>query len=112
MDNIKNDSYYLEKILADLLFVIEQTENKTQEDIKENVLLIDSIMFRIIQVAENSSRLTEEFKEKHQDIPWFAIKGMRNKIVHNYGIINMSVVYDTVKNGIPEMYEKMKKIVK
>ena len=51
MDNIKSDKYYLEKIISDLRFIIEQTEGKTKEGIEENVLLIDSIMFRIIQIA-------------------------------------------------------------
>lgn len=62
-------------------------------------------MFRIIQNAENNNKLTENFKNSHNDIPWNAIKGMRNKIVHNYGYIDFSQVYDTVINGIPEMYE-------
>ena len=51
MDNIKNDRYYLEKIISDLEFIIEQTKGKTQNEIEENILLIDSIMFRIIQIA-------------------------------------------------------------
>lgn len=107
MDNIKSDKYYLEKIISDLRFIIEQTEGKTKEGIEENVLLIDSIMFRIIQIAENNSRLSEEFKIRHSEIPWMAIKGMRNRIVHNYGVVNMSIVYDTVTRGIPEMYRKL-----
>ena len=107
MDNIKNDRYYLEKIISDLEFIIEQTKGKTQNEIEENILLIDSIMFRIIQIAENNSRLSDEFKSKYTEIPWMAIKGMRNKIVHNYGVANMAIVYDTVTRGIPEMYEKL-----
>lgn len=105
MDNIKNDSYYLDKIRCDLAFVIEHTSNKSQSDIESDPILIDSIMFRIIQIAENATKLTDAFKQSHSNVPWIAIKGMRNKIVHNYGIVNMSVVYDTVKNGIPEMYK-------
>lgn len=107
MDNTKNDKYYIEKIISDLKFIIEQTEGKSREEIEENVLLIDSIMFRIIQIAENNSRLSEEFKIRHSEIPWMAIKGMRNRIVHNYGVVNMSIVYDTVTRGIPEMYRKL-----
>ena len=67
-------------------------------------------MFRIIQIAENNSRLSDEFKSKYTEIPWMAIKGIRNKIVHNYGVVNMAIVYDTVTRGIPEMYEKLIKI--
>lgn len=101
MDNIKNDRYYLEKIISDLQFIIEQTKGKTQNEIEENILLIDSIMSRIIQIAENNSRLSDEFKSKYTEIPWMAIKGIRNKIVHNDGVVNMTIVYDTVTRGIP-----------
>lgn len=91
-------------------FIIEHTKGKTKDEIENNDLLVDSIMFRIIQIAENNSRLSDEFKKEYSEIPWFAIKGMRNKIVHNYGVVNMVIVYDTVMRWIPEMYEKLKSI--
>ena len=46
----------------------------------------------------------------HPDIPWAAIRGMRNRIVHNYGIVSMTIVYDTVVNHIPKMYAMLKEI--
>lgn len=110
MDNVKNDQYFVEKIKTDLEFVIEHTVGKTRDEIEADELLIDSIMFRIIQVSENSGKLTEQFKEAHRDVPWLAIKGMRNKIVHDYGYVDLTVVYDTVIHGIPEMYDKLKDI--
>ena len=91
-------------------FIIEHTKGKTKDEIENNDLLVDSIMFRIIQIAENNSRLSDEFKKEYSEIPWVAIKGMRNKIVHNYGVVNMVIVYDTVMRWIPEMYEKLKSI--
>ena len=51
MDNVKNDKYYLEKIISDLGFIIEHTKGKTKDEIENNDLLVDSIMFRIIQIA-------------------------------------------------------------
>ena len=110
MDNVKNDKYYLEKIISDLRFIIEHTKGKTKDEIENNDLLVDSIMFRIIQIAENNSRLSEEFKKKYSEIPWVAIKGMRNKIVHDYGVVNMVIVYDTVTRWMLEMYEKLMRI--
>ena len=110
MDNVKNDQYFVEKIKTDLEFVIEHTVGKTRDEIEADELLIDSIMFRIIQVSENSGKQTEQFKEAHRDVPWLAIKGMRNKIVHDYGYVDLTVVYDTVIHGIPEMYDKLKDI--
>lgn len=50
----------------------------TQTEMEENDLLIDSVMFRIVQVAENGAKLSETFRAAHPDIPWAAIRGMRN----------------------------------
>lgn len=110
MDNIKGNQYYLDRIKTDLEFVIAHTQGKTKEEIEADELLIDSIMFRIIQIAENNSRLTDQFKAEHSEVPWIAIKGMRNKIVHDYGYVDLTIVYDTVIYGIPDMYEKLKSI--
>ena len=103
MDNPKDDSYYLKKIITDLDFVIEQTHGKSEEEIEEDVLLMDSIMFRIIQIAENTGHLTNGFKEKASNVPWTAIKGMRNRIVHDYGGTKLAMVYDTVARWMPKM---------
>jgi len=107
MDNVKNDEYYLNKILSDLEFVIKHTKDKTQEQIETDDLLIDSIMFRVIQIAENSMKLSDEFQKKNSYVPWRAIRGMRNMIVHNYGAVDLTIVYDTVKNSIPELYRML-----
>lgn len=110
MDNKKDDRYYLEKIIADLKFVIDHTAGKTKAEVESDELLVDSILFRIIQISENNGKLSEQFKAAHGEVPWIAIKGMRNRIVHDYGYMDLSVVYDTVMHGIPEMYALLKKI--
>ncbi len=58
MDNIKDDKYYLEKIVADLKFLIKHTKDKTFDEIENDPVLLDSIMFRIIQIAENNSNIS------------------------------------------------------
>lgn len=110
MDNKKDDRYYLNKIISDLKFVIDHTAGKSKAELEADELLIDSILFRIIQISENNGKLSEQFKALHKEIPWLAIKGMRNRIVHDYGYMDLSVVYDTVMHGIPEMYDLLIKI--
>lgn len=111
MDNIKNDAYYITKMLKDINFIIEKTQGITKEDLKENEILCDSVLFRLIQISENSLRLTDEFRSKHSDIPWQAIKGMRNRIVHQYGDVDLSVVYQTVSEDIPKIRKKLELLI-
>ena len=110
MDNKKDNKYYADKIVADLDFIIQHTKDINIKDFETNEILVDSVMFRLIQVSENSDRLSEDFKAYHKTIPWRALKGMRNKIVHEYGNVDMSVIYDTVKNDIPELLKELKQI--
>jgi len=111
MDNKKNNDFYIKKIIADLLFVMEHTKNVSKSEFESNPLLIDSVMFRIIQIAENSEKVTNDFKEKHTNIPWRSIKGMRNIIVHDYGVVDFSIVYDTIVKSIPEYHSSLSLLV-
>ena len=107
MDNKKTDQYYIDKIITDLTFIRTHTESLSKLKLEEDEILVDSIMFRLIQVAENSEKLTEKFKETYPSIPWRAIKGLRNRIVHEYGNVDLTIVYDTVKKDIPEFLNQI-----
>lgn len=107
MDNIKNDAYYIKKMLKDIKFIMEKTNGITLEELEADEVLCDSILFRLIQISENSVKLTAEFKASHHDIPWKAIKGMRNRIVHEYGDVEFGIVHQTITEDIPEIYEKL-----
>ena len=110
MDNKKDNQYYIKKIVTDLAFIIEHTSELTQKELEKNEVLVDSVMFRLIQVSENSDKFTDNFKEGHADIPWRAMKGMRNRIVHEYGNVDLAVVYDTIKNDIPKLLCQLESI--
>ena len=57
MDNLKNDAYYVGKMLKDIRFIIEKTEGITLQELKDNEVLCDSVLFRLIQISENSKNL-------------------------------------------------------
>lgn len=111
MDNVKNDAYYIKKMLKDIKFITEKTEGVTLKGLEENEVLCDSVLFRLIQISENSGKLTLAFKETHKIIPWQAIKGMRNRIVHDYGDVELNVVYQTITEDIPEIRKLLESLV-
>lgn len=111
MDNQKNDQYYLKKVVTDLGFILEHTEGLSQEQLEANEVLVDSVMFRLIQVSENSDRLTTVFKSRYSGVPWHAMKGLRNRIVHEYGNVDLSVIYNTIRTDIPELLHDLQEIL-
>jgi len=103
MDNYKNDQYYIRKIHDDLVFIHSHMENVDSKEFSFNELLQDSMMFRLVQISESSRRLSDEYKLSHSDIPWTAVFGLRNRIVHDYGNVDLGIVYDTLKIDVPEL---------
>ena len=105
MDNVKNDNYYIQKIKQDLEFISKHMKNVDIEELNANEVLLDSMLFRMIQISENARKLTEEFKQTRENIPWSALYGLRNRIVHDYGNVDLNIVFETLKVDIPDLLE-------
>ncbi len=105
MDNIKDDKYYLDKIRTDIAFICAHMTDVDLQGLNDNEVLLDSMLFRMIQISENAKRLSEEYKESNSFLPWNELTGLRNRIVHDYGNIDLNIVYDTLKYDIPELME-------
>ena len=108
MNNVKSDEYYVSRIFDDLTFIIRYMQDTDAMTFSGNELLQDSMMFRLIQISENARKLSDWYREEHSVIPWTAIVGLRNRIVHDYGNVVLDIVYDTLKKDIPDLMNTMK----
>jgi uncharacterized protein with HEPN domain len=66
----------------------------------------------IFQIGELSTHLTDAFREAYQEIPWRAIRDMRNFFAHEYLHIDLDIVWETVMERVPELYEKCVEILR
>lgn len=110
MNNLKNDEYYIGKILTDLHFIVEHMEGVTIQTLGENEVLLDSMSFRLIQIQENAKKLTNAYKEKHNTIAWTDIAGLRNRIVHDYGNVDLDIIFSTLTEDIPWLIAELEKL--
>ena len=62
MDNVKNDHYYIQKIRQDLEFMVMHMKDVDIEELNANEILLDSMMFRMIQLSENAKKLSDTYK--------------------------------------------------
>lgn len=52
---------------------------------------------RIMASADAAKRLTSEFRDDFQQIPWFAVSRMRDGLIHGYDTADREVIWDTVQ---------------
>ena len=108
MDNTKNDHYYLEKIKKDVAFIVIHMKNVDLQELNENEILLDSMLFRMIQISENAKKLSAEYKKDNSGLPWDELSGLRNRIVHDYGNVDLEIVFETLKYDVPMLLEQLK----
>ena len=88
---------------ADMSFIMNHMKNTDETALNQNEILLDSMLFRLIQISENARKTSDLFRESHPHIPWTAIFGLRNRIVHDYGNVDLGIIYATLTNDIPEL---------
>ncbi len=65
-------------------------------------------MFRLIQVSEDAKKVSDTLKAAYPQISWGDVYGLRNRIVHDYGTVNMHIIYVTLSKDIPALEQLLK----
>ncbi len=102
-------------IVSKMISLIDKIENylgeMDYESFTKNEMIVEVCAFNLSQLGEVSHKLEDEFQKDNPSIPWKAIYGMRNKIIHDYDGINIKVVWETVRQDLPTLREQLKNIV-
>jgi uncharacterized protein with HEPN domain len=102
------DSHYVQRIIEYCL-KIEDILNSIDYDydvFTGEVYQLASSMC-IVQIGENVGRLSDEFKERYDNIPWRDIKGMRNITTHKYDNMDVVILWNVLVDRIPELKDSL-----
>ena len=108
---MKDDSIYLEHIGNNLNRLISYSSGISREAFLENTQLQDACIRQIEIMGEATKRISDSFKEKHPEVPWKDMAGMRDKLIHDYIDVDLNIVYQTVAIDIPLLLPVIEKIL-
>ncbi|HTI60741.1 DUF86 domain-containing protein [Mucilaginibacter sp.] len=93
----------LEDILNSAEKIITYTHNLTFEEFIADSKTIDAVVRNFEIIGEAANRLPEEIKDNSPNINWFKIRGLRNRIVHNYFGIDYKIIWATKEDYLDEL---------
>lgn len=102
---------YVEDILDAMEKAEIMLEGVTFEEFADD-FRINFVVVRALEiVGEATKRLPMSLRKQYPDIPWQRMAGMRDRIIHGYDAIDYQIVWDAVKQEIPQVKPHLQQIL-
>lgn len=105
------DKVILMKILKYIQEIEEFINGYDEEQFKNDRKTINACVFNLSQIGELTGKLSAETLENNTHIEWRGLKGLRNRIVHDYDGINLNMVWGFLKIELEELEKAVKEVV-
>ena len=108
----KEPIIYLKHILDECEYILSaMPANATKDNLLENETLKRAMVRSLEIIGEASKKVPADFKYKWNTIHWKNMAGMRDRLIHDYVGINYSIVWDVIRNKIPELAEQIATVI-
>ncbi|MDS3859657.1 DUF86 domain-containing protein [Thermosynechococcaceae cyanobacterium BACA0444] len=64
-----------------------------------------AVLYEITVIGEVVKRLSGNFRTNHPEIPWRQIAGMRDKLIHDYNQVDLTLTWEVTQSSIPQLYK-------
>jgi uncharacterized protein with HEPN domain len=103
---------YLRHILDECLYIGSViTAETTKDDLLRDETMKRAIVRSLEIIGEATKKIPADFKLKWNTINWKNMAGMRDRLIHDYMGINYFIVWDVVRNKIPELTEQIQDVI-
>lgn len=107
----KDSKEYLRHIQDECSYIISVSENLSYEDFLENETLKRAVVRSLEIIGEATKKIPADVKVKWKTIKWKNMAGMRDRLIHDYMGVNYTIVWDVMKNKIPDMNKQISELL-
>lgn len=87
------------------------SENKARQDLDSDRFFASAIMREFEVLGEAASAISKETRYQFPDIPWKAVIGMRNQLIHAYFDVDLDIIWSTIQTALPDLIPKIEKTI-
>ncbi len=106
----RKSSAYIGDILNCISHINNYTTNISFDEFSSNFMIVEACLYNIQIIGEAVSKLSEDVKKENPHIPWTLIKGMRNRLIHDYIGTDLQLVWNIIINELPIFDKSLQQI--
>jgi len=103
---------YLKDILDSINDIGDFIRDMSFEEFRKDKKTINAVVRSIEVIGEATKKISRALKDKHKDVPWKKMAGMRDRLIHEYFGIDAEILWKTAKNDIPPLKQSVQNILK
>ena len=106
------DIQILSKILTYIDDIALFSSGMGSESFMQDKKTTSACAFGIMQIGELAKELSDDIQNQNPNLPWNGIRGMRNRIAHDYKNVDYTILWDTVQTSLPELKDQLTELLK
>lgn len=107
---MRDNRAFINHILDEVNYIIKGTKDLDYDSLMSNETLKRALIRSLEIIGEATKNLSKEFRDRHPNIEWKEMAGLRDKLIHYYFGVDWDTVWDVIKEEIPKLENKLKKL--
>jgi uncharacterized protein with HEPN domain len=103
-------SLFVKDIINCIDHIQLHTSNVSFDEFCSSFLITEACLYNIQVIGEAVSKIPADIKEQEKQIPWQLIKGMRNRLIHQYFGTDLQLVWNVIQNELPSFRSELQLI--
>jgi uncharacterized protein with HEPN domain len=106
-----DDRVSMQQMLEYAIEAVDMAHDRTRGDL-ENDRMLQLALTRLVEIiGEAAGRVSSAVREKYEDIPWYQILGLRNRLAHGYDAIDLDILWNIIKLDLPLLIVELQRVL-
>ena len=111
MSSSRRWKYRVQHILDAIERIEEYTADLDKAGLAAHQMALDAVIRNFQVIGEATRKVLQDIQLAHPEIPWSDMQKMRHVVVHDYDRVDVSIVWDTIRNDLLPLVEPLKKLL-
>jgi uncharacterized protein with HEPN domain len=103
--------FRVQDILESMEKILSYTAGMTFEEFKRDDKTVDAVIRKFTVIGEAARHIPKQIEDRHPDLPWNEMRGMRHILVHEYFGVSLPTVWHTIQNDLPPLLPKLRAVL-
>ena len=107
----KDNTVYLQHIRDAIQRTKRHLTGVSWEQFKQSELVQDAVIRQMEIIGEATRNLSDDFRQAHSQIPWSQIISLRNRLIHAYFAVDLTIVWEIAHTDLPLLKKQIKRML-